>query len=58
MKQVKEKVFNIRISESELETIEKASAIRKLSKSAYARMVLVNDAERLVEIASRIKKPV
>lgn len=58
MKAIKEKVFNIRITESELETIEKASAIRKLSKSAYARMVLVNDAERLVEIASRMKKPV
>lgn len=58
MKQIKEKILNIRISESELETIENASRIRKLSKSAYVRMVLVNDAERIVELASRMKKPV
>lgn len=58
MKQSKEKILNIRISESELATIENASRIRKLSKSAYVRMVLVNDAERIVELASRMKKPV
>lgn len=54
----KEKVLNIRISEAEMNSIDKAAQIRKLSKSAYARMVLVTDAERTVEIASRMKKQI
>lgn len=58
MVQNKEKVLNIRLTESELETIMKASAIRKLSKSAYARMIIVNEAERTVEVAKRMKKTV
>ncbi len=58
MHQNKEKTLNIRLTESEMETIMKASAIRKLSKSAFARMVIVNEAERTVEIAKRMKKTV
>lgn len=58
MKMNKECTLNIRIAEAEMKAIEEAARIRKLSKSSYARMVLVNDAERIVEIAKRMKKPV
>ena len=55
MKQcTKESVLHIRLTETEMKEIEKASARIKLSKSAYARMIIVSDAEKRNVLASRM----
>lgn len=50
----KEYDLHIRLSESEMKEIIKASERIKLSKSAYARMVIVSDAEKRNMLANRI----
>ena len=57
MPEGKEKNINLRISESELNSIKKASALLNLSVSAYIRMLVVADAEKKNHIAElRLQK--
>lgn len=57
MPEGKEKNINLRISESELNSIRKASALLNLSVSAYIRMLVVADAEKRNHIAElRLQK--
>lgn len=57
MPESKEKNINIRISESELNSIRKASELLNLSVSAYIRMLVVADAEKRNHIAElRLQK--
>lgn len=57
MPESKEKNINIRISESELNSIRKASKLLNLSVSAYIRMLVVADAEKRNHIAElRLQK--
>lgn len=50
----KEYDLHIRLSEAEMKEIMKASERIKLSKSAYARMVIVSDAEKRNMLANRM----
>ena len=57
MPESKERNINIRISESELNSIRKASELLNLSVSAYIRMLVVADAEKRNHIAElRLQK--
>lgn len=57
MTESKEKNINIRIGESELNSIRKASELLNLSVSAYIRMLVVADAEKRNHIAElRLQK--
>ncbi len=57
MPESKEKNINIRIGESELNSIRKASELLNLSVSAYIRMLVVADAEKRNHIAElRLQK--
>lgn len=57
MPESKEKNINIRIGESELKSIKKASELLNLSVSAYIRMLVVADAEKRNHIAElRLQK--
>lgn len=57
MPEGKEKNINLRISESELNSIRKASELLNLSVSAYIRMLVVTDAEKRNHIAElRLQK--
>lgn len=57
MPESKEKNINIRIGESELNSIRKASELLNLSVSAYIRMLVVADAEKKNHIAElRLQK--
>ena len=57
MPESKERNINIRISESELKSIRKASELLNLSVSAYIRMLVVADAEKRNHIAElRLQK--
>lgn len=57
MPESKEKNINIRIGESELNSIRKASKLLNLSVSAYIRMLVVADAEKRNHIAElRLQK--
>lgn len=57
MPESKEKNINIRIGESELNSIKKASELLNLSVSAYIRMLVVADAEKRNHIAElRLQK--
>lgn len=57
MPESKERNINIRISESELNSIKKASALLNLPVSAYIRMLVVADAEKRNHIAElRLQK--
>ena len=57
MSESKEKNINIRIGESELNSIRKASELLNLSVSAYIRMLVVADAEKRNHIAElRLQK--
>lgn len=57
MPESKEKNINIRISESELNSIRKASELLNLSVSTYIRMLVVADAEKRNHIAElRLQK--
>ena len=57
MSEGKEKNINLRISESELNSIRKASELLNLSVSAYIRMLVVADAEKRNHIAElRLQK--
>lgn len=57
MPEGKEKNINLRISESELNSIRKASELLNLSVSAYIRMLVVADAEKRNHIAElRLQK--
>jgi len=57
MPESKEKNINIRIGESELNSIRKASELLNLSVSAYIRMIVVADAEKRNHIAElRLQK--
>lgn len=57
MTESKEKNINIRIGESELNSIRKASELLNMSVSAYIRMLVVADAEKRNHIAElRLQK--
>ena len=57
MLESKEKNINIRIGESELNSIKKASKLLNLSVSAYIRMLVVADSEKRNHIAElRLQK--
>ena len=53
-KESKETQIHFRLSESEMQQIEEASKRIKLTKSAYARMVVVTDAEKRNRLAERL----
>lgn len=50
----KEYDLHIRLSETEMAQVIKASERMKLSKSAYARMIIVSDAEKRNMLADRM----
>lgn len=52
----KSESFHIRLSEEDRALVEKAAELSKLSLTAYVRMVILKDAERRIDLFSRIKE--
>lgn len=48
--------FHIRLDAADRELLEKAAALSKLSLTSYVRMVILKDAERRIDLFSRIKE--
>ena len=52
----KSESFHIRLDVGDRELLEKAAALSKLPLTAYVRMVILKDAERRIDLFSRIKE--
>ena len=52
----KSESFHIRLDASDRELLEKAASLSKLSLTSYVRMVILKDAERRIDLFSRIKE--